>query len=499
MNRKKLIPIFAGGIIVILVIALIIIFIPSGGKPITGARKAIILCSANDFQKSEGEDDFNDGEDANFNSETPRWIWGNQTNGHGGIDNHFPGRNGTEGVLQLIAQLDGYVNMEFIFNWTKYYPLYEFAIYNLSAWVNITTNSWIPTTIINLTGAGARIGLRWLNSSNDVVRTDWSKGIFETNKGWTFLNVTGIADSSTQNKINQLHLVLAVDGNMTGTDMVLFDDLRVERWISVNVTNPINPIPVPGKIDTDGFPAQALQVYWILRNHGYSDENIFLMLYHKNDAIIDIRANDGISNDLTGAVIDVEDDDVNASRFQQELNISIEGSFASSIISKDQLIIYMVDHGSNKIVGGNNATYHFEADNSYISETEFYNLVKKIDCESMMINIDSCYSGNFLNINSNIGQSWYNIPKSILITSSTDRFSWYWKDNNNLDGFAGSWFFYIFWDQLNQNRTVEDSFEYANNYIPAGQNIPIIQIQNPQIQDNLGIKDTWSFTSDPPL
>ncbi|NVM37017.1 MAG: hypothetical protein HWN81_15580, partial [Candidatus Lokiarchaeota archaeon] len=240
-------------------------------------------------------------------------------------------------------------------------------------------------------------------------------------------------------------------------------------------------------------------VYWILRNHGYSDDNIFLMLYHKNDAVIDIYADDGKSNDLSGAVVDVEDDDVNASRFKQELNVSIEGSFASSIISKDQLIIYMVDHGSNKIVSGNNATYHFEADNSYISETEFYNLVKQINCESMMINIDSCFSGNFLNINSNIGQSWYNIPKSILITSSTDIFSWYWKDNNNLDGFAGSWFFHIFWDQLNQNRTIEDSFEYANNYIPAGQTNPIIQIQNPQIQDNLGIKDTWSFVSDPPL
>ncbi len=497
MNRKKLIPIFAGVIIVILVLAIIIIFIPSGSKPITGARKAIILSSANDFQKSEGEDDFNNGKNANFSSESTDWMGSFNPNGYGTVDSSIPGHD-TPGVIQLIAKsnfTNAYVKMEFIYNWTNFYPLYEFAIYNLSAWVNITTNAWTPATIIP-TGPGARIGLRWLNSSNGIVRTDWSKGRYDTPTGWINLNVTGIVD---QNEITQLHLVLAVEGNMTGTDMVLFDDVKVERWISVNVTNPINPIPPPGSIDTDGFPAQALQVYWILRNHGYSDENIFLMLYHKNDAVIDIYADDGILNDLTGAIVDVEDDDVNASRFKQELNVSTEGSFASSIISKDQLIIYMVDHGSNKIVGGNNATYHFEADNSYISEIEFYNLVKQIDCESMMINIDSCFSGNFLNINSNIGQSWYNIPKSILITSSTDIFSWYWKDNNNLDGFSGSWFFHIFWDQLNQNQTIEDSFEYAKNYIPAGQNIPIIQIQNPQIQDNLGIKDTWSFTSDPPL
>ncbi|KKL46758.1 hypothetical protein LCGC14_2342330 [marine sediment metagenome] len=33
------------------------------------------------------------------------------------------------------------------------------------------------------------------------------------------------------------------------------------------------------------------------------------MLYHTNDAIIDINASDGIANDLTGAVIDVENDE----------------------------------------------------------------------------------------------------------------------------------------------------------------------------------------------
>ena len=497
MNKKKLIPIIALVMIAALVIVLVIILMPLGKKPIPSARKAIIIASANDFQKSEPEDDFNDGTDANFSSETGRWVE-NCTNGYGALDTDL-GHDGAPGVIKLMAySWGGYVDMEYVFNWTKYYPLYEFAIYNLSAWVNITTNSWTPATILP-TGPGARIGLRWLNSSNGIVRTDWSKGIYETSTGWINLNVTGIVDNSTLNEITQLHLVLAVEGNMTGTDMVLFDDVRVERWISVNVTNPINPIPPPGKIDSDGFPAQALQVYWILKHHGYSDENIFLMLYHKNDDIIDINANDGVSNDLTGAIIDVEDDDVNTSRFKQELNVSIEGSFASSIRSKDQLIIYMVDHGSNKIIGGGNATYHFEADDSYLSETEFYNLVKQIDCDRMMINIDSCFSGNFLNINSDIGQSWYNISNSILITSTTDIFSWYWRDNNNLDGFAGSWFFHIFWDQLNQNQTIEDAFDYAKNYIPAGQKMPIIQIQNPLIQDNLGIKDTWSFNSIPQL
>ncbi|GAG71262.1 unnamed protein product [marine sediment metagenome] len=476
----------------ILVIALIVIFLQTGG-PTTGARKAIILCSANDFYKSEEDGDFNGSEDSEFDGETSRWVWGNQTNGYGGPDNHYPGINGTDGVLQLIATLTGYVNLEYIFNWTKFYPLFEFNAYYLSAWVNISDNAGNPT-VITPPGAGVRIGLRWLNSSNDIIRTDWSKGIYDTSAQWFFLNTTAICDNSTENEITQLHLVLAVEGDMIGGDWVLFDNIRLERWFP-----PPIPIPPPSKTDTDGFPAQALQVYWVLKNHGYTDDNIFLMLYHKNDAIIDIYANDSISNDLTEVVIDVEDDNVTASRFKQELNISTPGSFTSDINLNDQLIIFMSDHGSNKEISGGNATFHFEADDSYISETEFYNLVKQINCKRIMINIDICFSGNFLNQNSNIGQSWYDIPNSILITSTTDDFAWFWRDNSNGDGFAGSWFFHQFWKQLNQSQTIGDAFNLASNFIPAGQVKSIFEIQSPLIQDNLGTKDVWSFTSNPPL
>ena len=284
--------------------------------------------------------------------------------------------------------------------------------------------------------------------------------------------------------------MLAVEGNMTGTDMVLFDDIKVEFWFP-----PPIPHPLPSSIDSDGFPAQALQVYWTLKNHGYTDENIFLMLYHTNDNAIDIKANDGILNDLTGAIIDVENNDVTSNRFKQELNATISGSFASSIDLKDQLIIYMVDHGSNRILGDGNATFHFEADDGYISEFEFVDLIKGINCKRKLINIDICYSGNFLNHNSSIGSSWYDIPNSILVTSTTDTFSWYWRDNTNGDGFAGSWFFHQFWNQLNQNESIGTAFNFSKNFIPSGLGMSINEIQSPLIRDNLGTKDTWSFSN----
>ena len=487
MNIKKMAPFMALIIIAAIVVALVIVFLPPprppGQTPTPGSKKVIILSSANDYYRKEGEEDFNGGDDSKFSSETGRWIGNFSDNGYGAQDNLLPGYN-DPGAIQLIAKGNfsiAYVNMEYVYNWTNYYPLLKYGAYNLSAYANITTNSWTPAIIIP-PGAGARIGLRWLNSSNDVVRTDWSMGIYDTFVGWTFLNVTGVADDS----ITQLHLVLAVEGNMSGTDMVLFDNINVDYWFP-----PPIPTPPPSNIDTDGFPAQALQVYWILKNNGYTDDNIFLMLYHTGDSIIDINASDGIPNDLVGAVIDVENDDVNASRFKRELDVSITGSFASNITSNDQLIIFVSDHGSNKVLGNGNATFHFEADDSYIAELEFYNLVKQINCTRMLINIDMCFSGNFLNENANIGASWYNIPNSIFITSTTNILSWYWRDNNNPDDFAGSWFFHQFWGQINQNQTVGAAFTYAKNFIPSGLVKSINDIQSPLIQDNLGVKDTW--------
>ncbi len=488
MNIKKIAPIIVIGIIAVLVIALIIVFLPPGSTPAPGSKKAIILGSANDFFRKDGEPDFNDGHDAKFSNESAQFNWSGSwnTNGTGWMDEHGIGHNSSGFIALAALGGGGYVNMEWVYNWTDFYTLLKFAVYNFSAWINVTTNAWTPTIINIPPGTGARIGLRWLNSSNGIVRTDWSMGIIGLTPGWNFLNVTGIADNSTPNEITQLQLVLAVEGIMLPWDMVLFDDLNIEYWFP-----PPIPSPLPSNIDTDGFPAQALHVYWVLRNNGYANDNIFLMLYHKDDPTIDIYVNDSISNDLPEAIVDVEDDNVTANRFKQELNISISGSFASGIQAKDELIIFITDHGSNKVSSDGNATFHFEADDSYITEGEFFNLVKQISCARMLINIDMCFSGNFLNENANIGSSWYNIPNSILISSTTDLLSWYWRDNNNADGFAGSWFFHQFWEQINQSQTVGDAFTNAKNFVPAGQVNSIDDIQTPLIQDNLGIKDTW--------
>ncbi|MFX1525369.1 MAG: C13 family peptidase [Promethearchaeota archaeon] len=484
MNLKKIVPIVALILVGIIIVAFVIVFMVQTPTSTPGSKKAIILASSNDYYRKDGVIDFNEGNEAKFNDENNNWTTNSSVNMFGAVDSTTPGHDGLPGVLRFFAAGAGYGKLEFVFNWTKFYPLYESTAYYLSTWVNMTTVGGAP--VIIGPPNGIRVGLRWLNSSNGVVRTDWSNGIFDTLAGWTLLNVTGVNNNSVGYEITQLYLVLSVEGTLNGNEMILFDEVRVEFW-----SPPPIPTPPPSNIDKDGFPAQALQVYWVLRNNGYSDDNVFLMLYHKNDPTIDIYAGDSITNDLTGAVVDVENDDVNASRFKQELDISIPGSFASDIQSNDELIIFITDHGSNKVISGGNATFHFEADNSYITESEFFNLVKKINCARMLINIDMCFSGNFLNEDTNIGSSWYNIPNSILVTSTTDLLSWYWRDNNNPDGYAGSWFFHQFWEQINQSQPIGDAFDFAKNFVPIGQIKSINDIQTPLIQDNIGVKDTW--------
>ncbi|MGQ4873872.1 MAG: C13 family peptidase [Promethearchaeia archaeon] len=452
-----------------------------GNQEYLGARKAIIVCSANDFYGSE-EDDFNNGDDSNLNSDTGHWIF----NGIGATSNY----NATEGhdnagSLMFYAS-SGDINANRTLDWLgSGYSLQEYAFYNMTAWIKIETGS--PTN-----GIGVRIGLKWV-SSGGITRVDWSKNESLILNVWFQLNISGVCNNNTSNKIDNLNLVLNINGAASGNTRVFFDDIKIIKWITVNNSDPYDPNPPHPRKDSDGFPAQALQVYWILKSHGYTDDNIFLMLYHTNDNVIDIYKSDLNPNDLSGAVIDVENNAVNASRLKKELNISISGSFASSIRPEDQLIIYLVDHGSNKQLGDGNATFHFEADNSMITEFEFYNLVKNINCKRLLINIDCCFSGNFLNSNSSIGASWYNLPNCVFISASANVFSWYWIDNSNGDGWAGSWFFHAFWDALDKNMTISQAFSNAINFIPAKQQSPVQVIQSPLIQDNLGIINIWGF------
>jgi hypothetical protein len=198
------------------------------------------------------------------------------------------------------------------------------------------------------------------------------------------------------------------------------------------------------------------------------------------------------TNNLEGAVIDVEDDGVTAARLKLELNTS--GGFVSEIQPNDQLIITLTDHGSNAVLPDGNATFHFEADNSYITEVEFFDLVKEIVCSRMMINIDCCFSGNFIQSSPGV---YYNVPNAVLISASSNVAAWYWIDNSK--GWAGSWFFNQFWEQLSYGIDIMNAFIFAKNFVPFGRINPLGLTQRPYIHDPNNWGFTWSFVSNPKL
>ena len=493
MRKKVVIPIIAViiiGAVAVSVIFLILLNLPPDIVP--GKRKALLIGSANDFYESEPDDDFNDGGDSNIDLGLGNWTF----DGNNCVGEYSPIEGNPIGSLMIFPLLDMPASGNFSLDYSEHYDLIEYALYNVT--VDVKIKSDIP-----LGGNGVRAGLQWLNSTGSTVRVDWTDSIWNITNSWFSMNLTGVCNNETNNEITDLNLVLSLNASFPDpvNKAVYFDNIKIDRWISVNVSAPVEPPPSPGGINSDGFPAQVLQVYWILKNHGYSDDDIFLMLYWKNDVdgIVNIYRNDGILDDTVGAIIDVLDDDVNASRFKYELNPSIHGSFANSIKPNDYVIIYMVDHGSNKMFANGSATFHFESDNSFITEFEFYNLVKEITCARMMINVDCCFSGNFLNSGPNVGNSWYDIPNCIMITASSNIPSWYWINNANGNGWAGSWFFHVFWEALDKNMTIGVAYNNAILFVPFNQANSLLNIQNPLLYDSMGVITTLSFISDPPL
>ena len=67
------------------------------------------------------------------------------------------------------------------------------------------------------------MGLRWLNTV-EVVRTDWSNDLLATAGQWIQINLISICNNVTTNLITELQLVIAVEGTMTHSDEVYFDD-----------------------------------------------------------------------------------------------------------------------------------------------------------------------------------------------------------------------------------------------------------------------------------
>ncbi len=241
----------------------------------TGSRKAILVGSANDFYGEAPEGAFNGSADSDFSAGPGNWE-GNS------INMTITPELGLEYMVFTKIGGVGAGNANFTYDWVgNGYSIFEYAEYNISADIELLVPEAVSST---------RIGLRWTNSTG-IARTDWSEyAPFIT--GINQINITGVCNNDTNHEITGLTLVVSV--NFTGTvpdgPVAHLDNVKIDKWIAVNNTDPNSQGGSSSTIDCDGFPAQTLQIYWILKNQGYTDENIFMMLDHKNDPIIDVYA-----------------------------------------------------------------------------------------------------------------------------------------------------------------------------------------------------------------
>jgi len=229
--------------------------------------------------------------------------------------------------------------------------------------------------------------------------------------------------------------------------------------------------------NVDSFPAQSLQAYWILKDLGYSDDKIILMLYHVNDDFIDVDC-DG-HNDLQGAIIDVENEDVTKERLHEEMR-----NLATIIGPNDELMVYLVDHG--EYYSKTSAYLVFEVGES-LTEEEFAEWLNEIRCEEIVVLLDFCHSGNFA--------SSLIEPRRIIVASAADNneAGYYWEAGNRLSesnkeifGNAGSVFFHPFWKRIGEGGTIEEAYEYGKEQmhrwaIIDPKNSYTVESQDPQM------------------
>jgi hypothetical protein len=244
----------------------------------------------------------------------------------------------------------------------------------------------------------------------------------------------------------------------------------------VVIANTWNDFPKENATDVDAMPAQALQAYLVLKNGGFTDSQIELMLYHPNNTLIDVDG-DG-TNDLIGAMIDSE----NYLVTKETLRASID-ELLKEAGKNDEVTIYIVAHG--ELVGGS-VGFSFESGYTVTSK-EFEGWFTNSTCKRLNIFLDFCYSGNF-------ARSLAKAGRRVIYAAEDSReewFYWSWRDLlNETDratfGNSGSAFFHPFWKKFSEGSTVYEALQYGKEQCLRWGSIDsksrsMTQVQNPGI------------------
>ncbi|MCD6572898.1 MAG: right-handed parallel beta-helix repeat-containing protein, partial [Thermoplasmata archaeon] len=251
----------------------------------------------------------------------------------------------------------------------------------------------------------------------------------------------------------------------------------------------------------DAFPAQGLQAYYILKKHGYLDDNIVFALWHNNDDYISIYGN---HNDLLGPPpqiggpdespeIDFDENSplpAGVSDWNDLLHYCIDW-IASHAGTNDDVVIYIVNHGEYDNVTGK-ALFGFE-DGSSLPEDVFDSWIDNIHCRRMTVLVDACYSGDFIDAPVDVGfdSGIDSETNRILVSSAGNCIAFSYAEANG--SWAGSLFFHPFFEALDGGISIKDAYEYACSFIPPGHTENVTALQNPQLVDKTGESKVYTF------
>jgi len=260
------------------------------------------------------------------------------------------------------------------------------------------------------------------------------------------------------------------------------------------------------------YLADALYAYYTLKNHGYDDDHIVLILCHDTQKQVfrDLQLINLLNgpDGLKGTADDPEID----------YNLPLGGGFTMKdtlifgmidiwlkMEENDEVLIYLADHGS--IDNAHNTYFCFE-DRSAISEKEFATWINTLfaECHKVVIVGDFCFSGCFLDtVNScprNVNSKITNVPPPKILISSTGNppceedecycclaysypkvfeITWrgIWPVIKFLP-FAGLFFSHYFWGAINAGMTYWGAFNFARNSVIAGQGVTVKAMQDPR-------------------
>ncbi|MBM4063746.1 MAG: hypothetical protein FJ265_22000, partial [Planctomycetes bacterium] len=180
--------------------------------------------------------------------------------------------------------------------------------------------------------------------------------------------------------------------------------------------------------DRDGFPAQALQAYYVLRDTlGYPDDRITLMLYHDDavgNSFCEIPVTLGPDNDVLGDQFvdprgvprgagvnwlwgpdglpltpdDPAIDFDTAAVTKANLRSAVLALGAKATV-EDEVVIYLIDHGSDAAGGGSGRLW-FENGPDSVTGDEFDQWLDQAFCghypRRLVVLADFCFASSFL-------------------------------------------------------------------------------------------------------